>query len=610
MEYKFLLHRHFIVCALLCVTATARPQGQSCTTAIPALANTVTTVVEQWGPTITESYCPDLGVPEMGGEQLWYVFTPAISGSVEITNCMDPFDGWITFYVLSGSCNALVCGEMIEGYSCFENDMLGYTAQINVVAGQNYFIRWNRILYTGTGATMQFLITTCEMRGEGTCFYDLDSNGIREATDPPYDAIMLRNGEPTLQTGSDPFSVCSSSGEQVLTVANPPPHHTIVPPSHTYTLSQQDPLVTGLDLALQPIPGILDGAVHLYGSSPWIGNTTTAWIHYENIGTEPIDASLEFHLDPLLEFSSASVTPSLVAGNMVTWNLGTLQPYQEGTIQLTIHTPPTVPWNTSVTNWALLTIAGSDVNSSNNIDEWKPSVVAAYDPNDKQVTTEVLTPDDVADRVKLGYTIRFQNTGNAPAMNVVIRDTLDAGLDITTFDMVDATHEYQLSINGNELVWLFPNIMLPDSTSDFDGSIGTFHYRIAMHEELQLGDQVQNEAHIFFDYAEPIITNTVVTTVSIPESIGEHSAQRQLLAHPVPTAGEFNIRWSGEQVDDVKILVVDGLGREVKRMGPMVLHHAQDLPIDMRQHPSGVYTIFIIAKNIAARARVVVKRLE
>ena len=35
-----------------------------------------------------------------------------------------------------------------------------------------------------------------------------------------------------------------------------------------------------------------------------------------------------------------------------------------------------------------------------------------------------------------------------------------------------------------------------------------------------LGDQVQNKAHIFFDFADRIVTNAVTTTVSIPQVIG------------------------------------------------------------------------------------------
>lgn len=402
--------------------------------------------------------------------------------------------------------------------------------------------------------------------------------------------------------------MCSPFGEHVVTLVNPPLYHTVVPGSHTYTTTEMQPTVAGLDFALQPIPGMLDGVVQIYGNSPWIGNNTSAWLHYENIGTEPIDAVLEFHLDPLLEFVSASVTPSSVAGNTITWDLGTLQPYQEGTVLVTIYTPPTVAWNTQVTNWAILDVNGSDVNGTNNFDEWKPWVVAAYDPNDKQVTTQALTPDEVADRTKLGYTIRFQNTGNAPAVNVVIRDTIDASLDLSTFEMIGSSHNYELSINGTELVWLFPNIMLPDSTTDLDGSIGTFHYRIAMREDLLLGDQVQNEAHIFFDFADPIITNTVVTTVAISEGIDEPGSQAKLMIHPVPSAGPINIRWLGAQLNDATIVMSDGVGRKIESIGPVQLLTAQDLQLDLSELPNGIYLLSITGMNATANGRVLLRR--
>lgn len=462
-------------------------------------------------------------------------------------------------------------------------------------------------LWVGGSSLARLTVGACESQIQGNAYKDMNSNGVLDNGEPSFQGILQLDGQPSGYMQSSSYTLCSPLGEHTVAVTNPPAYHTIVPASHTYTTSELEPLVSGLDCALQPIPGMLDGAVHLYGDLPWIGNYTSTWLHYENIGTEPIDAVLEFHLDPLLEFVSADEPPSSVSGNTVTWDLGTLQPYHEGSIQMTIYTPPTVPWNTPVTNWALVTITGSDVDGSNNTDEWKPEVIAAYDPNDKQVTTAVLTPDEVAGGTKLGYTIRFQNTGNAPAVNVVIRDTIDPGLDLGTFEMIGSSHGYQLSLNGNELVWLFPNIMLPDSTTDFDASIGTFHYRIAMREDLVLDDQVENEAQIYFDYADPIITNTVVTTVALPQAIDGVDALQHLLMHPVPNEGPFNIRWLGDQVSDAWIVITDGVGREVQRIGPVQLQSAQDVKLDLSDRSNGMYLIAITGTGVSARGRVLVK---
>jgi uncharacterized repeat protein (TIGR01451 family) len=235
--------------------------------------------------------------------------------------------------------------------------------------------------------------------------------------------------------------------------------------------------------------------------------------------------------------------------------------------------------------------------------------VAAYDPNDKQVDAEIISPEDVEDRIKLKYTIRFQNTGDAPAVNVIIRDTLDDNVDISTFEMIGATHNYQLSLNGRELVWTFPNIMLPDSTTDFDASIGAFHYRIAVNDDLLLGDQVANTAHIYFDYADPIVTNTVLTTVSTPTGIGNAEAHRNtMLVHPSPTTGPFNIRWLGEATSNMHIEFTDAIGRTVLQRSIPALQHAQDLPFDLSSLPAGSYFVRMHGAQADVRSRLVIQR--
>jgi uncharacterized repeat protein (TIGR01451 family) len=98
------------------------------------------------------------------------------------------------------------------------------------------------------------------------------------------------------------------------------------------------------------------------------------------------------------------------------------------------------------------------------------------------------------------YTIHFQNTGNAPAFNIRLRDTLDANLDINSFEVRGYSHPAQISLNGNILTVRFNNIMLPDSTTDYEGSMGYFQYRIKPLPNLPLGTQIENTAYIYFDY--------------------------------------------------------------------------------------------------------------
>jgi len=141
---------------------------------------------------------------------------------------------------------------------------------------------------------------------------------------------------------------------------------------------------------------------------------------------------------------------------------------------------------------------------------YNPIVECAYDPNDKLVNP--VYPENYAlIGEDLVYTIRFQNTGNAEAYNVVIRDTLDANLNPSTFKLISSSHNPVLSTTLREnryLTFDFHNIFLPDSTSNFAASQGYVAYRIRTYEDIAEATEINNTAGIYFDFNPPIITNT------------------------------------------------------------------------------------------------------
>lgn len=136
-------------------------------------------------------------------------------------------------------------------------------------------------------------------------------------------------------------------------------------------------------------------------------------------------------------------------------------------------------------------------------------VVGSYDPNDKQAAPEgygtrhyIEVGDD------LDYRIRFQNTGTDTAFTVVIRDTISEHLDMASILPGASSHSYDLDvINGNELKFTFNNILLVDSFTNEPASHGYVKFKISQQDSLPLGTLIYNDAAIYFDYNEPIITN-------------------------------------------------------------------------------------------------------
>ena len=64
----------------------------------------------------------------------------------------------------------------------------------------------------------------------------------------------------------------------------------------------------------------------------------------------------------------------------------------------------------------------------------------------------------------------------------------------------------------NVLTWTFNDINLPDSTSNEPESHGYIKFKVSPQADMVEGTQVENFADIFFDFNDPIRTNTTLTT--------------------------------------------------------------------------------------------------
>lgn len=178
-------------------------------------------------------------------------------------------------------------------------------------------------------------------------------------------------------------------------------------------------------------------------------------------------------------------------------------------------------------------------------DELCQVVVGSFDPNDKQGFPIGYGDDHYIDRnVDVQYLIRFQNTGTDTAFTVRITDELSSHFDMSTFHPGASSHNYHININGNEVVYTFENIMLPDSFVNEPGSNGWVEYEISQKFDLPLETPVDNTAAIFFDFNEPVITNTTLHTVGenfLPTSLKHLAVQEEsLVFSPNPVQrGQF-----------------------------------------------------------------------
>lgn len=224
-----------------------------------------------------------------------------------------------------------------------------------------------------------------------------------------------------------------------------------------------------------------------------------------------------------------------------------------------------------------------DYNPANNTMEFCYPAVNSYDPNMKTVW-----PGDVEPGFDgyFNYTVYFQNTGNAPAFNIRIADTLDTQLDLSTFEVVNYSHDMITYLNGNVATFRFNNIMLPDSTTDFDASIGFVQYRIKPLADLPAGTIIENTAHIFFDFNEAIITNTTENEFVVPTMVYERGQGPAMQIFPNPGTGHYTLELK-ENRELVWIEVYNLSGERV---------HAQStsnsrMELNIKALPAGIYVV-------------------
>ncbi|MBX7052987.1 MAG: hypothetical protein K1X54_13195 [Flavobacteriales bacterium] len=366
--------------------------------------------------------------------------------------------------------------------------------------------------------TVDEVLNDCEFcYVSGQVYADLNCDGVFNAGDVHFQNSIIHN-QNELPVGS---INANGSYYVVIPESSNMQIHSMVPSGFLdgpeYSLAYS----TGVDyleynFPLCPNLNFHDVRVYGYLESPRPGYACEYSISLKNevVPTESVLLTLDFTNMP---GASVSSTDGTVSGNTVTWTVNDLTFMETNHFVVEFYVDPSTPlgtiYNPVVT--ATLLSAPVDDDPSDNIFSLNRTVIGSYDPNDKTVNIEAVDVAEIPtdDGVWLDYTIRFQNTGTAEAITVRVEDVITENLDLTTFESLDASHFYEVSFKENRLVeWLFDNIMLPDSSSNEPESHGFIHFRIKSIPGLGITDTIENSVAIYFDFNEPVMTNTAITS--------------------------------------------------------------------------------------------------
>lgn len=203
----------------------------------------------------------------------------------------------------------------------------------------------------------------------------------------------------------------------------------------------------------------------------------------------------------------------------------------------------------------------TDIDFSNNIKYYQFEITGPYDPNDKQVHPSGIGEEGLIENNQtMTYTVRFQNTGTAPAVNVRIEDVIDTDLDLASLNILSSSHVMFVEVlDNNTLNFHFNNIMLPDSNANEPESHGYVIFSLEQQQDLLPGTQITNTAAIYFDFNSPIITNTVLNTIIDPDGIAENRVVNNgLTLYPNPAQDVLVIELESEISGIAEIFNIEG----------------------------------------------------
>lgn len=345
----------------------------------------------------------------------------------------------------------------------------------------------------------------------GKLFYDLNSNGTKEPAEN-YRAnveVYTNAGSHAFTNDTGYFEISGDTGLNVINIAVPP-FYSAIPSSNSYTFNSFDTLVSQL-YALQPQVSADSVSVSLARINPARRGFVCGFqLHYENVGTTTLPASIVIGYNPShLSYLNANMPGVTNNGNQLTIPAINLSPGDDGNINLYFNVLQTATLGDTTYLQAQAT-AGTSVMH----DSVYAIITGSFDPNDKNATP-TLTPQQVAAGTFINYFIRFQNTGNDTAINVVVTDTLDGQLDFNSFQLISTSHTAITKRDGNKISFEFLNIMLPDSNINEPLSHGYIRFRVKPLSNLIAGSIIPNIADIYFDYNNPVTTNNTNTTIPV-----------------------------------------------------------------------------------------------
>lgn len=504
---------------------------------------------------------------QSSGGQRWYLYESPFNSEITVStvNAMTNFDTYLKVY--TGSCGDLICVAQ-------NDDVPGTGFQSQVVfsaqAGEIYLIR------VGGFASMQgtFGLTfdcgggcldeaACNYNAnapfdDGSCTYGADCFGCTDPVAANYDPIAVFDQGCQYSPQITVFHDVNGDGMRQMNEPGLPNWPVYIPAISATIFSNASGAVSitlpasNFDLELinngdnwissnsstQTI-SLPEDMVAQFGLVPSSGETFWAagpyngfWdiIHCEdgyeagvflnNIGAVALNGTLTMTCDASFfpeADSYLTIAPDQTAPGFAQWNIAEFGAGTDGLFSF--HIPGPGLDNIGVTFPFEFTLSLVDENGDEFYTEsWTttPFVACAYDPNDLTATPEGYeAPHFILPGQRIQFRVRFQNTGNFPAEDVLIIDDLDPQVfDIQSFAPTYGSADYVACLHDDGTIdFIFEDIYLPDAENNEEESHGFVVFEVDARQDIIPGTVLLNQAAIFFDSNPAIITNETFHTI-------------------------------------------------------------------------------------------------
>ena len=306
---------------------------------------------------------------------------------------------------------------------------------------------------------------------------------------------------------------------------------------------------------------------------------------YRNIGNQTVSGNITLTYDDNVLDLVSSTFNSSTSGNLVK-TYQDLRPFEFkiDTIVFNVNSPletpsvnqgDTLKFNVKIT-------PSDDCDTTNNNFFLNQIVVNSHDPNLITCLQGNILPTKEIGKT-LHYTIEFENTGNYPAENIVVVETIDPKkFDINSIQILNTSHPMKLRVEGNKVEYYFQNIDLGEHKH------GNILLKLHGLGTLKEGDTILKQANIYFDYNSPVETNneTTVYKDKLIQSLGVQgiSLDESIVAFPNPSNGIFNLK-AATQISNIEVYDLNG------RVLQTILVNDFTQKIDLSSQDTGIYLV-------------------